>query len=163
MNEDARINPLLSLAQEKLTLLGEMCSRLSRFVSDEGEQSAEEIQEIFAFLSDTMTQLQKLDRTYAEKSVGVNSILPSSDADVPMGVGVPAAVRLCGILNDQRRAARQTFELVRQASEKATVLSEQCRNGLRGVQQRKWICAQLQNQTLKPGSLLDYSESLHTL
>lgn len=122
-----------SFAGKDLCLLREIDAELSRFLDAEDEISTEEITELFSRINDRMTCLRQL---------GLSNV--------------------SGLTEEQLQLIRRVLEQMNHAYQKAERLSAGCRAGLRGVQQKKWICAQFATQSLKPGSLLDYSEKLQT-
>lgn len=154
---------LLSLAGEKLSLLNEYYSVLYRY-TEQNNLAADDIISLSNQMQDYMDRIQKNDRLYADAATKLG-ILPSQKASKEPIAHPPAYVgqsRLSALLEDQKVLARSIAALVDKAYEKSARLSQDCRAGLRGVQQQRWILTQFAERPLEPGSLLNYSETLHT-
>ncbi|HWP80934.1 MAG TPA: hypothetical protein VN446_09880 [Candidatus Acidoferrum sp.] len=132
------------LAALKLTELGDLKSELDRFIEAE-DLTAREINAIFERTRLSVEHIQQIDRQLG-RWAGKFSGEPE----------------LSQLAEDSRALARKIMNMTRVAYEKAERLTEDCRTGLAGVQQKKWILAQFASHPIEPGSLLDYSEQLTT-
>lgn len=133
------------LAALKLTELGELRSELDRFIEAE-ELTAREINAIFERTRLCVEHIEQIDRQL-DKRAGELSGEPE----------------LAQLVEDSRALARKIMNMTRVAYEKAERLTEDCRAGLAGVQQKKWILAQFASHPIEPGSLLDYCEKLSSM
>lgn len=135
---------IIMLAAEKLTLLGALRSELDRFI-EANDIEAAEINAVFMHVGACMERIRQIDKRIGESAV---SALTEPE--------------LSRILDDQRVLARKIIKMTSLAYEKAEQLSADCRSGLAGVQQKKWIMAQFAAHPVEPGSLLDYSEKIYS-
>ena len=135
---------VIKLAADKLNELGALRSELDRFI-DAKDITAMEISNIFERTRLCSERIAQIDRQLGEASRGLRS-----------------EPELSKLLEDQRALARKVIGMTRVAYEKAERLSADCRTGLAGVQQKKWILAQFAAQPIKPGSLLNYSEKIYS-
>jgi hypothetical protein len=136
---------VIRLAADKLNELGTLRSELDRFI-EATDITATEISAVFEHTRLCMERIGQIDRQLSE-SAGSIRLEPE----------------LSQLLDDQRALARKVIGMTRIAYEKAERLSADCRSGLAGVQQKKWILAQFSAHPIEPGSLLDYSEKICTV
>jgi hypothetical protein len=138
----SEISAVMKLASEKLAELGELRSELDRFIDAE-DITAMEISAIFERTRLCMERIAQIDR-----QLGISA------------GSLHCEPELSQLLDDQHALARKITGMICIAYEKAERLSADCRMGLAGVQQKKWILAQFASHPIEPGSLLDYSEKI---
>ena len=164
MNATPQQIQLLSLAEKKLACLNSLYSDLQCFV-EHTDVETDEINTIFDRQQACLDQMRENDRLYASAVSGiadphVQSALAKKD--IERAQDFPEYARIFNILANQMMLVEQILKLIQEAGVKVEKLSDECRNGLRSVQQRKWISLQAARQPLMPGSLLNYSEAHNT-
>lgn len=133
----------IKLAADKLNELGTLRSELDRFI-DAKDITAAEISDVFKRTRLCTERIAQIDRQLGEASRGLHS-----------------EPELSQLLEDQRVLARKIVGMTRIAYEKAEQLSNDCRTGLAGISQKRWILAQFAAHPAQPGMLLDYSEKTY--